>query len=128
MIVDARGPVTRSPTSMSAADAIVEQLKAEGPTAEELQKATASERAGVRQRHPVQPGQGQAARRTARAIHGDPGYFKKDYQKTLAVTAADVKRVANKYLTKGRVVLSVVPSGKTDQAAKPADSKKVTCE
>ena len=47
------------------------------------------------------------------------------YQKTLAVTAADVKRVANKYLTAGRVVLSVVPLGKTDQASKPAESQSV---
>ena len=42
------------------------------------------------------------------------------------MTAADVKRVANKYLTKGRVVLSIVPMGKLDQAAKPGESKKVT--
>ena len=59
-------------------------------------------------------------------FHGDPGYFKTEYEKTLAVTADDVKRVANKYLTGGRVVLSVVPKGKLDQAAKPAESKKVT--
>ena len=37
-----------------------------------------------------------------------------------------MKRVANKYLTNGRVVLSVVPTGKPDQASKPAESKKVT--
>ena len=47
------------------------------------------------------------------AIHGDPGHFRVDYQKTLAVTPADVQRVANKYLTAGRVVLSVVPMGKS---------------
>jgi zinc protease len=41
------------------------------------------------------------------------------------VTPADVKRVANKYLTAGRVVLSVVPEGKTDLAAKPEASQKV---
>ena len=58
--------------------------------------------------------------------HGDPGYFRTDYQKTLSVTADDVKRVANKYLTGGRVVLSVVPAGKLDQAAKPDQSKRVT--
>ena len=55
--------------------------------------------------------------------HGDAGYFRTDYKKTLAVTAADVKRVANKYLTSGRVVLSIVPTGKLDQAAKPDQSK-----
>jgi zinc protease len=41
------------------------------------------------------------------------------------VTAVDVKRVANAYLTAGRVVLSVVPTGKLDQASKPNESKKV---
>jgi hypothetical protein len=43
----------------------------------------------------------------------------------MAVTAADVKRVANKYLTSGRVVLSIVPLGKVDQAAKPDQSTRV---
>lgn len=49
---------------------------------------------------------------------GEAGYFRTAYQKSLAVTAADVKHVADKYLTKGRVVLSVVPLGKIDQASK----------
>ena len=40
----------------------------------------------------------------------------------LAVTPADVKRVANKYLTKGRIVLSVVPIGKKEMASKPSES------
>ena len=43
-----------------------------------------------------------------------------------AVTAADVKRVANTYLGPGRVVLSIVPLGEADQAAKPESSTKVT--
>ena len=59
------------------------------------------------------------------AIHGDPAYFRTEYQKTLAVTPVDVKRVANKYLTAGRVALSVVPVGKADQASKPAESQSV---
>ena len=59
-------------------------------------------------------------------FHADPGYFRTEYAKSQSVTAADVKRVANQYLTKGRVVLSVVPVGKADQAAKPGESKKVT--
>jgi hypothetical protein len=42
------------------------------------------------------------------------------------VTAADVRRVANKYLTRGRIVLSVVPAGQTDKAAKAAESVVVT--
>jgi len=58
-------------------------------------------------------------------FHNDPGYFRTEYAKLLAVTPADVKRVANKYLTQGRVVLSVVPMGKLDEASKPAESKVV---
>jgi hypothetical protein len=35
------------------------------------------------------------------------------------VTPADVHRVAQRYLTKGRIVLSMVPAGQTSLAAKP---------
>jgi predicted Zn-dependent peptidase len=56
-------------------------------------------------------------------FHNNPGYFQTEYQKMMSVTPADVKRVANKYLTKGRVVLSIVPMGKLDQASKPSESK-----
>jgi zinc protease len=108
-----------------AADAIVDKLKAEGPTSEELQKATAGEE--LRFISGLQSELGKASRLAdAAGYHGDPAYYRTEYQKSLAVTPADVKRVANKYLTHGRVVLSIVPIGKTDQASKPAESKKVT--
>jgi zinc protease len=58
-------------------------------------------------------------------FHNDAGYFAVEYQKLLAVTPADVKRVANKYLTRGRVVLSIVPIGQLDQASKPSASREV---
>jgi zinc protease len=45
---------------------------------------------------------------------------------TRAVTAADVRRVANQYLTRGRVILSIVPQGKPEQAAKAEASTKVS--
>jgi zinc protease len=105
--------------------AVIDRLKAEGPTADEIRRATAGEElAFVRG---LESNLGKAFRLTDGAgFHGDPGYFQKEYQKTISVTADDVKRVANKYLTGGRVVLSVVPVGKTDQAAKPAESRKVS--
>jgi zinc protease len=108
-----------------AADAVIEKFKAEGPTAEEIQKATAGEElAFVRG---LESNLGKAMRLSDGAgFHGDAGYYKTEYSKGQSVTAADVKRVANKYLTKGRVVLSIVPMGKLDQASKPAESKKVT--
>jgi zinc protease len=108
-----------------AADAVIDKLKADGPTAEEIQKAMAGEElAFVRG---LESNLGKAMRLADGAgFHGDPGYFRTEYARGQSVTAADVKRVANKYLTKGRVVLSVVPTGKLDQAAKPGESKKVT--
>ena len=109
----------------AATDAIIDRLKKEGPTAEEIQKATAGEELNfVRS---LESNLGKAFRLTDGAgYHGDAGYFRTEYKKTLSVTADDVKRVANKYLTSGRVVLSVVPMGKLDQAAKPDQSTRVT--
>src|SRR6476660_5085230 len=109
----------------AAADSVIEKMKTEGPTAEEIQKAVAGEElsfirgleSNLNKAMTLSDGAG---------FHGDPAFFKTEYQKSLAVTAADVKRVANTYLTKGRVVLSIVPAGKLDQAAKPAESKKIT--
>jgi len=109
----------------AATDAIIDRLKKEGPTAEEIQKATAGEELNfVRS---LESNLGKAFRLTDGAgYHGDAGYFRTEYKKTLSVTADDVKRVANRYLTSGRVVLSVVPMGKLDQAAKPDQSTRVT--
>jgi len=109
----------------AAADSVIEKMKTEGPTAEEIQKAVAGEElafirgleSNLNKAMTLSDGAG---------FHGDPAFFKTEYQKSLAVTAADVKRVANTYLTKGRVVLSIVPAGKLDQAAKPNESRKVT--
>jgi zinc protease len=108
----------------TAADAVIERLKREGPTAEEVQKATAGEELSFVRG--LESNLGKAFQlANGAAIHGDAGHFRTEYQKTLAVTPADVQRVANKYLTTGRIVLSVVPTGQTDQASKPAESTKV---
>lgn len=109
----------------AAADVIIERIKNEGPTVEEIRKATAGEELSfVRS---LESNLGKAFRLTDGAgYHADAGYFQTEYQRTLAVTAEDVKRVAKKYLTPGRVVLSVVPMGKLDQAAKPEQSVRVT--
>jgi zinc protease len=105
---------------LAAADSIIDKLKTEGPTADELQKATAREELAFL--NGVQSNLGKAGQLAEGAgFHGDPGHFKKEYEATLAVTAADVKRVAATYLTKGRVVLSVVPRGKPELAAKDSE-------
>jgi zinc protease len=109
----------------TAIDGIIETLKSEGPTAEEVQKAIAGEELSFVRG--LESNLGKSMNLSAgAAFHGDPGYYKTAFQKSTSVTAADVKRVANKYLTKGRIVLSVVPIGKPDEASKLAGSKKVT--
>jgi zinc protease len=108
----------------AAADTIIAKLKADGPTPEEIQRATAGLeldfvsglQSNLGKSFTLADGAG---------FHDDPAYFQKEYQKYLAVTPADVKRVADKYLTGGRVILSIVPEGKIELASKPELSKRV---
>ncbi len=106
-------------------DSILDRLKREGPTADELQKV----KAGL-ELQTVSRLQSDLAKADmldeGSVFHDDPGYFQKDLAHTLAVTAADVKRVANRYLGPGRVVLSIVPMGKTEMASKPEESTPVS--
>jgi zinc protease len=106
----------------AAADELLDKLKTQGPTLEEIQRATA----GLEFEFVsgLQSNLGKSGKLANGAgYHNDPGYFQTEYRKMLAVTPADVKRVANQYLTKGRVVLSIVPMGQLTQAAKSAESK-----
>lgn len=108
-----------------AIDQVFKKFMSEGPTAEEVQKAKSGLELGFLRG--LESNLGKANQLLNGAVfHGDPGYFRTDYQSTLAVTAADVKRVANLYLGGARVVLSVVPKGKKDQAAKAAESEAVS--
>jgi zinc protease len=107
-----------------ATDAIFERIKSEGPTAEEIQRATAG--LEIQFVSGLQSNLTKAMRLADGAgFHTNPAYYQTEYAKSLAVTSEDVKRVANKYLTRGRVVLSVVPVGQLGQASRPADSKLV---
>jgi zinc protease len=108
-----------------AADSIIDRIKKEGPTDEELQRAKAS--AELQFLGGLESNLNKAAQLAeGQAYDNNPAQFKVDYRKAQAVTGADVKRVANKYLGKGRVVLSVVPVGKKDQASKPDQSVTVS--
>lgn len=109
----------------TAVDQVIQKFLAEGPTEEELQKAKAGLELGFLRG--LESNLGKANQLISGAVfYGNPGQFSVDYQKTLAVTAADVKRVANQYLSHSRIVLSVVPKGKRDQASKAAESEAVS--
>jgi zinc protease len=106
-------------------DQILQKFISEGPTAEELQKAKSGLELGFLRG--LESNLGKANQLLNGAVfYGNAGYFRTDYQKTMAVTAADVKRVAAQYLTRPRIVLSVVPKGKRDQASKAAESEAVS--
>ncbi len=50
---------------------------------------------------------------------GEPLHYVKETDAALAVTRADIARVTKEYLTPGRIVVSMVPSGKLDLISKP---------
>jgi zinc protease len=109
----------------TAVDQVLQKFVSEGPTAEELQKAKAGLELGFLRG--LESNLGKANQLINGAVfYGNPGQFRTDYQKTMAVTAADVKRVAQQYLSRSRIVLSVVPKGKRDQASKAAESEAVS--
>jgi zinc protease len=106
-------------------DSVIERLKHEGPTAEEMERAKAGIEFQFVQN--LESNLGKAEMLNAGSVFfGNPGYYRTQYTKLKSITPADVKRVANTYLGPGRVVLSVVPQGKPDQAAKAESSAKVT--
>jgi zinc protease len=109
----------------AAVDQVLQKFISEGPTAEELARAKSGlELSFLRG---LESNLGIANQLLSGAVFfGNPGQFSVHYQKTLAVTAADVKRVAASYLSRPRIVLSVVPKGKKDQASKAAESETVT--
>jgi zinc protease len=110
-----------------AAEAIITKLKAEGPTGDEVRRATAGAELDFLRGLESNLGKAEQLANGA-GLHGDPGYFRTEYDKSRSVTAADVRRVVNQYFTTGRVVLSVVPAGDIDQAARSAESRNVTAE
>jgi zinc protease len=106
-------------------DSVLERFKREGPTADEMSRALAGLEFGFVNRLQSNLGKAEILNNGS-AFHGDAGFYRTQYAKLKGVTAADVKRVANTYLGAGRVVLSVVPQGKTDLASRADKSVKVT--
>jgi zinc protease len=94
------------------ADTQIARLKKEGPTEEEIAKVkNAVESRSVLQLQTVQAKADFFNRNYVQ--HGDPLAYKKTLRNAYAVTADDVKRVANKYLSGHRIRLDVNPGPKT---------------
>ena len=114
-------PGTQLDVLERAVDEEIAKLAAAPPPAEELQRVVTSlETQFVRSLETVG---GKAEQLNAYMYYaGDPGYVEKDLARYRALTPADVQRVAREYLAgKNRVVVSIVPTGKTELAAKETD-------
>jgi zinc protease len=98
-------------------DAEVRRLAAEGPTARELDQAKNALEASFLRR--IESVAGKANQLNSYFYQtGKPDSFQADLDRYRNVSAADVQRVVRKYLHGNRVMISVVPQGKTELAAK----------
>ncbi len=106
------------------AEAEIERLKAEGPTESEVIKAqnnresltvvdleAMEDRAEFLNRYNVE--------------FGDPMAYRDEMRRLFQVTADDVKRVANHYLTSGRVRINVIPGAKSARPEPKAEPSAV---
>jgi zinc protease len=107
-------------------DSILTRLKKDGPTAEELERAKAGQQYAFV--NGLQSNLSKAFELAQdQTFYNDPSWsFRVEYPRIQAVTPADIKRVATKYLGNLRVVLSNVPMGKTDLASHADKSTVVT--
>jgi zinc protease len=98
-------------------DAEVKKLASAGPTARELDQAKNAIEASFLRR--VESVAGKADQLNGYYYQtGKPDSFQADLDRYRNVTAADVQRVIKQYLLTNRVMISVVPQGKTELAAK----------
>jgi zinc protease len=98
----------------SAINEEVEKIKKEGPTSEEVERAYNATEASLIFRMQTVGGFGGKNDQLNQyaTFVGKPGYFQQDLARYRRVTAADVKRAANTYLTEHRLKATVVPRGK----------------
>jgi zinc protease len=100
-------------------DAEIRKLANEGPTDREMLQAKNGIEAQFLRRIQTMRGTADQLNRYF-YLTGKPDSFQADLDRYRAVTAADVKRVLKKYLQTSRVMISVVPVGKPELAAKKA--------
>jgi zinc protease len=108
-------------------DSIIEQIKREGPNTDELKRVKAGQQRSFFENLETNIGK-MFQLATDQTFFNDPAHsWRVVFPKTQAVTADDVKRVANKYLGKTRIVLSTVPEGQK-QLASRADKSVVVID
>ncbi|HET7591870.1 MAG TPA: pitrilysin family protein [Rhodanobacteraceae bacterium] len=108
--VDVKKGVDPKKVEAAIADEWSKFLK-DGPTADELERVKATYQAStIRGLERIGGFSGKAVTLAEGQVYrGDPGAWKKDYEVTMAATAAEVKAAADKWLSKGDYTLTVVP-------------------
>jgi zinc protease len=99
-------------------DAEIEGLQSEAPTEHELGRVQNQNEAQLLsglERIGGFGGRGDQMNSYLTAV-GDPDYFQEDLARFRALSPSDIQAVAQTYLGRGRVLLSVVPSGQIDLA------------
>lgn len=115
----------------AAINAELDRIKKDGPTADEITRSVTQREAQAIFGLQTVFGKGSALANFAGYL-GQPNYFQTNLDRYRKVTAEDVKRVANKYLTANHLVLSAVPAktppppAKTDKPASTEAKKKDT--
>ena len=108
------------PELQASIDAELKRLIDEGPTQRELEQAQNARESTFLNRL-EQVGSKADKLNSYYYLVGTPDYFQQDLARYRGVTAADIQRVARQYMTGHRVVLSIVPQGKTEMAIKATE-------
>ena len=109
------------PELQTSIDAEIRRLAADGPGTRELEQAqNATEASFLNRLEQVADKSNQL--NSYYYFVGTPDYFQQDLARYRGVTSADIQRVARQYLGGHRVVLSVVPQGKTEMAIKTTEA------
>jgi zinc protease len=103
----------------------IDRLKTESPTSRELERSVNQTVASVLSRLERVGGFGGKADLLNNYFvrTGNPDYFNEDLARYRALDPKDISAVAQTILGEGRVVLSIVPEGKTELAASAGPSK-----
>jgi zinc protease len=109
------------PELQASIDAELKRLMEQGPSARELEQAQNATEASFLNRL-ERVGSKADQLNSYYYFVGTPDYFQQDLARYRGVTAADIQRVARQYLGGRRVVLSIVPQGKTEMAVKATEA------
>src|SRR4030095_5788041 len=102
-------------------NAEIERIKKDPPTADEMTRAKNSVESGAIFRLQTVLGKGSQLGSYSGFLN-NPDYFQADLDRYARVTAADVQRVANTYLTPNRLVMSCMPrQGEAQRGNRGAD-------